>query len=133
MVALRVLTTGLTLCNMVSVSEDLNPYLYWALCTGVYDGDSVTLDISLGLGVHLHDQKIRLYGIDTPEIRGTKRPAGLVARDRLRELVLNEWVLVETIFDRTGKYGRLLGVLYKDGVNINELLLDEGLAEPYHP
>lgn len=113
------------------MSEDLNPYLYWALCVGVYDGDSVTLDISLGLGVYMHNQKVRLLGIDTPELRGEERPLGLQARDRLRELILDKWLLVETVFDRTGKYGRLLGVLYKDGVDINKLLLDEGYASKY--
>ena len=116
---------------MVDALPNPSPYCYHALCTGVYDGDSCTLRLSLGLGVYMHDQKIRLLGIDTPELRGEERPLGLQARDRLRELILDEWVLVQTVFDRTGKYGRLLGTLYHDSVNINQLLLDEGLAEPY--
>lgn len=113
--------------------KDIDPYWYHALCTGVYDGDSITLDISLGLGVYLHNQKIRLLGIDTPEIRGEERPLGIQSRDRLRELILDQKVLVRTELDRTGKYGRLLGTIYVDGVNINQLLLDEGLAEEYLP
>lgn len=118
---------------MKNNGKDIDPYWYHSLCTGVYDGDSITLDISLGLGVHMHNQKIRLYGINTPEVRGEERPLGLQARDRLRELILDKWVLVRTHFDRTGKYGRLLGTIYIDGTNINRLLLDEGLAEGYLP
>jgi micrococcal nuclease len=113
--------------------KDIDPYWYYALCTDVYDGDSITLDISLGLGVYLHNQKIRLLNIDAPEIRGEERPLGLQARDRLRLLILDRKVLVRTKLDRTGKYGRLLGTIYVDGVNINQLLLDEGLAEEYLP
>lgn len=109
----------------------IDPYYYHALCTSVYDGDSITLDISLGLGVYLHNQKIRLIGINTPEIRGKERPLGLQARDRLRELILDRDVIVRTHLDRTGKYGRLLGTVYVDDVDVNQLLLDEGLAESY--
>ena len=35
----------------------------------VVDGDTVDVDIDLGFGVWLRKQRIRLYGIDTPEFR----------------------------------------------------------------
>ena len=62
-------------------------YTYKARCTSVYDGDSVTLDIELGFNIVMHNQKIRLLGINTPEVRGSDRLDGLIARDRLRELI----------------------------------------------
>ena len=62
-------------------------YRYNARCTSVYDGDSITLDIDLGFKHWMLGQKIRLFGINTPEVRGSDRLDGLIARDRLRELI----------------------------------------------
>ena len=58
-------------------------YTYNARCTSVYDGDSITVDIDLGFNHWMLNQKIRLFGINTPEVRGAERPSGLIARDRL--------------------------------------------------
>jgi len=106
-------------------------YTYNARCTSVYDGDSVTLDIDLGFNMWMRNQKIRLIGINTPEIRGDERAAGLVAAARLRNLISDREVTLESYRDKSGKYGRWLGTIYLDGVSMNQLLLDEGLAEPY--
>ena len=106
-------------------------YTYNATCTSVYDGDSVTLDIDLGFNMVMHHQKIRLLGIDTPELRGEERAEGLVAAARLRNLIGGKKVTLESHKDKSGKYGRWLGTIYLDGVSMNQLLLDEGLAEPY--
>jgi micrococcal nuclease len=89
------------------------------------------LDISLGFNITMHKQKARLLGINTPEVRGKEREAGLVSRDRLRELIDGKDIIIATHKDRGGKYGRLLATIYLDGVNINQLLVDEGLAEVY--
>ena len=67
---------------------------------GVYDGDSVTLDIDLGLGIWSTGQKCRLSGIDTPEIRGEERIEGLKSKQRLCELILGKQVAVETARDK---------------------------------
>lgn len=45
-------------------------YHYAAQVVSVYDGDTITVDIDLGLEVWLKGQKIRLLNIDTPEVRG---------------------------------------------------------------
>lgn len=119
--------------------SDLNPYIYNAKCTRVYDGDSVTVDIDLGMGVWLKNQKTRLFGIDTPEIKGDEREAGLQATYRLRYLVQGYDIVIETHKDRTGKYGRWLVTLWVDTAgdgeltNVNELLVEEGLAAKYEP
>lgn len=106
------------------------PYCYKATCVSVYDGDTVTLDISLGFGVTMRE-KIRLLGINTPEVRGKEKLDGLISRDRLRELIDYKDVIIVTHKDKGGKYGRLLATIYLDGVNINQQLVDEGLAEAY--
>lgn len=107
-------------------------YHYKATITSVYDGDTVTAEVDLGFYVHV-TEKLRLTGIDTPELRGSEREQGLISRDRLRELVLGKEVLIKTEKDKKGKYGRFLATIYlAEGdsfININQLLVNEGLAE----
>lgn len=115
---------------------DTQLYNYRAKVVGIYDGDSVTLDIDLGFKSWLKKQKVRLYGIDTPEIRGEERLDGLVSRARLRELIEGREVIITSYKDKTGKYGRWLATIFLDcgndnWCNINQLLVDEGLAEVY--
>jgi len=104
-------------------------YEYKALITSVYDGDTVTAEIDLGFKTCVKGEKLRLYGINTPEVRGEQRPQGLISRDRLRELILGKEVLIKTERDKKGKYGRYIATIYLDDVNINMLLVEEGLAE----
>lgn len=106
-------------------------YTYKAKCTRVYDGDSITLDIDLGFNHWMLNQKIRLLGIDTPEIRGLERPEGLESAARLRGLIEGKDIIMVSHRDRAGKYGRLLATIYLNDVNINQLLLEEGWANIY--
>ena len=106
-------------------------YEYKALVTKVYDGDTITVDIDLGFGVCLKGQKIRLLGIDTPEIRGVEREEGLRSRDVLRGKIINKWVSIKTFKDKKGKYGRWLGEVWLDDLCMNEWLLTEGYAKPF--
>ena len=99
-----------------------NLYYYKAFVTDVYDGDTITCKIDLGFKINAYKQKIRLYGIDTPELRGEERERGLYYRDKLREKILNKDIILKTIKDKRGKYGRILGIIYLDDLNINEWL-----------
>lgn len=116
-------------------------YHYTALVTDVYDGDTITVDIDLGLNMWLRHQRIRLWKVNTPELKGDHRQRGLEVRDLVRDMVLHRYVVLRTILDKrgrdqTGKYGRLLGEILledEDGevLNINEYLLSKGLAQPF--
>lgn len=107
-------------------------YCYRAYVTKVYDGDTCTVDIDLGINVWVRNEKIRLLRIDAPEIRGEERPQGLLSRDYLRELILDREIIIETFKDRKGKYGRYLGEIWLkiDGVwqNINDMMVASGHA-----
>lgn len=117
---------------------DAPAYVYRAIGVSVYDGDTITVDIDCGFGVWLRGQKVRLHGIDTPEVRGDEREEGLVARDCVRGLVpAGQPLLLKTTKDKTGKYGRWLAEVYvlppgsppgTPRVCINELLVRRGLA-----
>ena len=104
---------------------------YKAHITKVYDGDTVTADVDLGFSVVLKGQKLRLIGINAPEIRGAEREKGLLARDRLRELILDKDVIIKTYKDKRGKYGRWLADIQIGDILVCETLLSEGLATHY--
>ena len=108
-------------------------YEYRAYVRKVYDGDTVTVDIDLGFGVLLKNQKLRLLGINTPEIRGKSREEGLKVRDIVRGRISNQWVVIKTHKDSKGKYGRWLAVIHQPGIeeSINDWLLKEGYAKKY--
>tara|TARA_Y100000310_G_scaffold334918_2_gene415728 strand:+ start:1019 stop:1384 length:366 start_codon:yes stop_codon:yes gene_type:complete len=108
------------------------PYTYNALVLSVYDGDTVTVLLDLGLGVQ-KKAKCRLLGIDTPEIRtksASEKKKAYQARDRLRELVLDKNILLQSTA-KPDKYGRLLVKLWFDEMYVNQMLVDEGLARTY--
>ena len=104
-------------------------YHYKAWVTKVYDGDTITVDIDLGFHIWMKKEKIRLYRINTPEVRGAERPEGLKSRDWLREQILEKEVTLVTYRDRKGKYGRWLADVMLDGICINDELVKQGLAE----
>lgn len=115
------------------------PYIYRAQVVSVYDGDTITVNIDLGFGVWLYKQKIRLYGINTPEVRGEEREEGLVSRDALRAMLpTGKDIVLETKRDKKGKYGRWLAEVYYTSttyanpagpmVSANDSLVSRGLA-----
>lgn len=108
-------------------------YIYEAFVTKVYDGDTITVNIDLGLTTSINGEKIRLHRINTPEVRGPEKPEGLKARDFLRGLILDKKIVLETIKDKKGKYGRYLGEIFlemEDGswLNLNDHLVEKGFA-----
>ena len=109
--------------------DDYDFYIYKAVVTSVYDGDTVTADIDLGFDVWRHNEKLRLSRINTPEVRGKERPQGLISRDWLREKIKGKEVIIKTIKDKKGKFGRYLVEIYFDKININDELVKKGLAE----
>ena len=114
---------------------ELEKYTYSAYVKYVYDGDTITCDIDCGFGLKYTNTKIRLYGIDTPELRGDEYEEGIKIRDILREKISCKDILIRTIKDKTGKYGRYLGIIYfyenGDYLNINDWLVENGYAKKY--
>ncbi len=108
-------------------------FTYRAVVTAVYDADTITVDVDLGFRAWLRGVKVRLYGIDAPEMRGPERPDGITSRDWLRGEILGQEIIMRTYKDRTGKYGRWLASLYRaedDETSINQELVTLGLARP---
>jgi len=107
-------------------------YTYNAIITGVYDGDTFTADIDLGLGIWKKGEKLRLAEVDTPEVRGAEREQGILVRDHVKELILNKKVVIQTTLDKKGKYGRLIAEVYYDGdFPLSEYLVENNMATWY--
>lgn len=112
-------------------------YTYKAKLLRIVDGDTVDAEIDLGFGVFMK-QRIRLYGINTPESRTRdleEKERGLAAKARLTEILGKDFI-IETILNKRGKFGRILGTLHveqEDGSrkNINQTLVEEGHAVEY--
>lgn len=102
-------------------------YRYSATVLRVVDGDTVDLRVDCGFRVWLED-RFRLYGINAPELNTM---AGQAARQWLMaKLPVGASIIAET-FKPKDKYGRWLGILYLDGLNLNQALVDAGQAVPY--
>ena len=99
----------------------------------VYDGDTITrCRIDLGFNVHVVET-LRLVGIDTPELRGPERESGIISRDFLRSHIeLGKPFGIRTHKGK-GKYGRWLAEIGVGGVNLNQLMVNEGYAKLYWP
>ena len=110
----------------------------------VVDGDTVDVDIDLGFGVTLTDERVRIMGIDTPESRTRDKVEDLfgeAAKARLKELMKDGGKLITTEDrkgeDMKGKFGRILGdfdVYYAPQdrwMPATEIMILEGHAVPY--
>lgn len=101
----------------------------------VVDGD--TIDISIDLGFDLtKKERVRLAGIDTPEKRTKdqkEKEMGYQATEFL-EMHLMEAKKLTVKTEKEGKFGRMLGWLYKsetDTTSINQIMIDKGYAWAY--
>ena len=106
-------------------------YTYKAKLDRVVDGDTVDANIDLGFDITIH-KRIRLAGIDTPESRTRdleEKARGLASKDKLIELLGDGDFILES--KEVGKYGRVLGTLHIDDMNINDTLVKEGFATEY--
>lgn len=100
-------------------------YVYDAYVIRVIDGDTLVVDIDLGLRVWARLQHVRLLGINMPERVTT---LGILATSQLGDLVYARTVLLRTVKDRDDKYGRLLATVWVGETNVNETMrrwLDE--------
>ncbi len=113
---------------------------YFCKVTRVVDGDTIDVEVDLGFDI-IHRARVRMMGIDTPESRTrnkAEKVLGLASKARLKELLTNRRVKIETSKEGKGKFGRILATVWtsdkkgnEEYININEKLIEEGHARPY--
>lgn len=131
-------TTVLALFSTLGLAQPSSDRYYNAEVVSVYDGDTVRMNLELGIGVWIRNEPIRLHGIDAPEVRGSERPQGLLAKEALINLMADHNLSVQTYKDKRGKYGRVIGTIWALGkgdwcpkevwCNVNEQLVSMGHA-----
>ena len=111
-------------------------YEYSCEVKRVVDGDTVDVILDLGFDI-LYKSRVRLYGIDTPESRTRnkdEKARGKMASAVLKEAIEDgEKVVIQTkLKGSRGKFGRVLGDVVVDDININQLMVKCHLAVAYH-
>jgi micrococcal nuclease len=109
-------------------------YEYNCKIVRVVDGDTVDVDIDLGFSHWIHNERIRLYGVDTPECRtrdDEEKAAGLLAKAFVEDALHVGGTYILSTREK-GKFGRYLGVIFvSDKTSINAALVTEHLAVAY--
>ena len=109
-------------------------YEYRCKILRVVDGDTVDIDIELGFDIILRKQRIRMYGIDTPESRTrdlVEKKYGLMAKELVKRFIPEGTMqTIITEKDDKGKYGRILGK-FKIEFQEEETTLNEWMVK-YH-
>ena len=118
------------------MSDKPSPYSYRVKSIKkIIDGDTFDCIMDLGFDVLL-EARVRMMGIDTPESRTRdleEKKFGLLAKEYLTEKLDTEDIIVTTEVDNEkGKFGRILGWVWCNGVNINNQMIDEHMAVAYH-
>ena len=110
-------------------------YEYKVNILKVVDGDTVDVDIDLGFGVWLRNERVRIVGIDCPESRTSdkiEKVFGEAAKQRVTSLLSSEATLISQISkmgeNMKGKFGRILG----DFKTINDQIISTTLMEEGH-
>lgn len=124
--------------------------IYEAKILDIYDGDTITICINLE-GFNYVKMNVRLDGINTPELCGNEKNIAISARnflinkltdikfedtvkysrDNIRKLINNDTHIIKVIFGDFDKYGRPLCIIYKNNININDLMIHNKYAKKY--
>ena len=111
-------------------------YEYNCKIDRVVDGDTVDVDIDLGFDVWMLKQRIRLYGVDTPESRtrdAEEKVFGNLATNFVQvRLPVGSNQVLRTKLDGKGKFGRILGEFVIGETTLNSLLIESNNAVKYH-
>ncbi len=113
-------------------------YEYKVNIIKVIDGDTVDVDIDLGFGMWIKDERVRMMGIDTPESRTrdkVEKKFGLASKEKLKSILGKKSILKTQVNkkgeDMKGKFGRILGDFIVGDKMATQILIDEGYAVAY--
>ena len=113
-------------------------YEYKVNIIKIVDGDTVDVDIDLGFGMWIKDERVRMMGIDTPESRTrdkVEKKFGLASKERLKSMLGKKGILKTQVNkkgeDMKGKFCRILGDFVVDDKMATEILVEEGYAVAY--
>lgn len=112
-------------------------YEYACKINKVIDGDTVDIDLDLGFNVVLSSQRVRMFGVDTPESRTSnteEKARGMLSKKKLTEKLSSSSCKIRTFKadSNDDKFGRILGeFILEDGTNVNQWLIENNYAVHY--
>ena len=105
-------------------------FVYNAEVLRVVDGDTFDLKIDLGFKI-IHENRFRLYGVNTPEVRGKEKVRGLKVKEYVKGLIEGKMIVVETF--KKGKFGRYVSEIYLgESKKKGEKIVSKGKALSKH-
>ena len=131
----------LVACALLSAAVAVAAKEYAAELVRVVDGDTIDAEITIDVDDTLFDmsfvvnERVRLAGIDAPEIRtrDLEEKAKGQASTKHLAMLLGEAAFVLEVDESNprGKFGRVIGTVYKGELNINQQMVADGHAEPH--
>lgn len=112
-------------------------YEYKCVILKIVDGDTVDVDIDLGFNIWMHNERIRFFGIDTPESRTSDKVEkifGNYAKEYVEKIMpVGSEQILKTVKDEGGKYGRILGdfIIGNNDESLVEKMIKERVGAPY--
>lgn len=98
-------------------------YVYHAEVVRVVDGGTVVMNIDLGFHVWLHDETLRLAGVEAPDLKGDKKEEAIKWREALTNLLEGHKLTIQTKKDKSpNPPTRFQVVIWADDDNVNEAL-----------
>lgn len=123
---MRILLMLIFCCSLLGAVES---HVYPVKEYRVIDGD--TIEVTLDLGFNLTKQtNVRLNGVNTPEIRGDEREAGLVVKQFVEEFLQGKEIQCQWL-DEDKYGGRFIGMVYVDGESLGIILVEKNYAKVY--
>ena len=120
---LQIMTTSILLIFLLfSLNQSFASTIPKVIIKNCYDGDTCTTT---------KGEKIRLACIDTPELKGPKANPIKAKKSKafLNGLVKNQELDLKRITN--DRYGRTVGELFKNGINIQKLIVEKGHGKIY--
>lgn len=112
-------------------------YHYAAQVLEVIDGDTLRINLDMGMCIKQTPKVFRLSGVNAPESRTSnkdEKKRGLAAKSYLQYLApVDSWIMIITDRDETEKYGRLFGRAFNEpgGASINDQMVAAGHCKPW--
>ena len=122
---------------MAESKKDFYGYVfrYVAQVIEIMDGDTLRIDLDMGMCIRQYPKVFRLSGINTPESRTTnmeEKKKGLAAKNYLQFLApVGSYIMIVTDKDLSDKYGRIFGKAYiaPNSPSINDIMVQAGHAK----
>jgi endonuclease YncB( thermonuclease family) len=111
-------------------------HTYAATIANIVDGDTLDADIDLGFRITVR-QRVRLHGIDAPELHGATAAAGKAAREYLKTILAQRQTWTFRSMKPRDKYGRWLAIIYhydeetNETTNVNRKMIEANHATPF--